>query len=278
MLKQYLSLLLSKFYSKKENEAVGHQAMPSNEKIDIAAHPAEIDGWTNFATYTTPTDGYVSIRAEAYKSTAAIQISTGSEDKMPSIFTAANNPGEWLQTVIPVSKGVSVRLQGGGIKNAEGFFSKTIGGGYQALKNALLEGGVLCRLKHLCNSLQRSSWIVKRSGCSKTLSSLKETQLQSLIKDLALHLLRTLLLQTDCLEFGIKQVKGIALHCLAIATVTEVTQQDGNFLRPTDGQLKTHFMYLREKSSNLIQTAIRQALPECGSIRRINLTAGGASC
>jgi len=135
MLKSLLSLLLSKFYSKKENEAVGHQAMPSNEKIDIASHPAEIEGWTNFATYTTPTDGYVSIRAEAYKNTGAIQISTGSEDKMPSIFTAANNPGEWLQTVIPVSKGVSVRLQGAGIKNVGCFFSKTIGGGYQLLRN-----------------------------------------------------------------------------------------------------------------------------------------------
>lgn len=135
MLKSLLSLLLSKFYSKKESETVGHQSMPSNEKIDIAAHPAEIEGWTNFATYTMPTDGYVSIRAEAYKNTAAIQISTGSEDKMPSIFTAANNPGEWLQTVIPVSKGVSVRLLGGGVKNVGSFFSKTIGGGYKRLVN-----------------------------------------------------------------------------------------------------------------------------------------------
>lgn len=135
MLKSLLSLLLSKFYSKKENEAVGHQAMPSGNKIDIAAHPAEIEVWTNFATYTTPTDGYVSIRAESYKSTAAIQISTGSEDKMPSIFTAANNAGEWLQTVIPVSKGVSVRLQGGGIKNVVSYFSKTMGGGIKLLRN-----------------------------------------------------------------------------------------------------------------------------------------------
>lgn len=134
MLENVLRLLLSKFYSKKESEAVGHQAMPSGNKIDIASHPAEIDVWTNFATYTTTTDGYVSIRAEAYKNTAAIQISTGSEDKMPSIFTAANNPGEWLQTVIPVSKGVSVRLQGGGIKNVVGFFSKTIGGGIRLLR------------------------------------------------------------------------------------------------------------------------------------------------
>ena len=134
MLKSLLSLLLSKFYSKKESETVGHQSMPSNEKIDITAHPGEIESWTIFATYTTPTDGYVSIRAESYKNTAAIQISTGSEDKMPSIFTAANNPGEWLQTVIPVSKGVSVRLQGGGIKNVGSFFSKTIGGGIRFLR------------------------------------------------------------------------------------------------------------------------------------------------
>lgn len=163
MLKSLLSLLLSKFYSKKENEAVGHQAMPSGNKIDIAAHPAEIEVWTNFATYTTPTDGYVSIRAESYKSTAAIQISTGSEDKMPSIFTAANNAGEWLQTVIPVSKGVSVRLQGGGIKNVVSYFSKTRGG-YQTLKKLLLQGGVLCRLKHLYSSLRRSSCRVRKNG------------------------------------------------------------------------------------------------------------------
>lgn len=163
MLKSLLSLLLSKFYSKKENEAVGHQAMPSGNKIDIAAHPAEIEVWTNFATYTTPTDGYVSIRAESYKSTAAIQISTGSEDKMPSIFTAANNAGEWLQTVIPVSKGVSVRLQGGGIKNVVSYFSKTRGG-YQTLKKLLPQGGGLCCLSHWYSSLRRSSWLARRSG------------------------------------------------------------------------------------------------------------------
>ena len=168
MLKNVLSLLLSKFYSKKESETVGHQSMPSNEKIDITAHPGEIESWTIFATYTTPTDGYVSIRAESYKNTAAIQISTGSEDKMPSIFTAANNPGEWLQTVIPVSKGVSVRLQGGGIKNVGSFFSKTIGGGYPVLKNALLQGGGLC-LNSLSSSLRRSSLSVRRHGSATSL-------------------------------------------------------------------------------------------------------------
>lgn len=168
MLKSLLSLLLSKFYSKKESETVGHQSMPSNEKIDITAHPGEIESWTIFATYTTPTDGYVSIRAESYKNTAAIQISTGSEDKMPSIFTAANNPGEWLQTVIPVSKGVSVRLQGGGIKNVGSFFSKTIGGGYPVLKNALRQGGGLC-LNSLSSSLRRSSWLTRRRGSATSL-------------------------------------------------------------------------------------------------------------
>ena len=72
--------------------------------------------------------------------------------------------------------------------------------------------------------------------------------------------------------------EGISLHWLAIASVTEVTQQDGSFLRITDGQLKTHFMYLREKSSNLIQTTKRKVLPECGSTRRLNSAVGGASC
>ena len=51
MLKNTLSLLLSKFYSKKESELVGHQAMPElSQYIDLTSIVEN--------TYVAPTDGY----------------------------------------------------------------------------------------------------------------------------------------------------------------------------------------------------------------------------
>lgn len=55
MLKNILSLLLSRFYSKQESELVGHQAMPElSQYIDLASSTT-----TNVQnTYVAPTDGY----------------------------------------------------------------------------------------------------------------------------------------------------------------------------------------------------------------------------
>lgn len=258
MLKNVLSLLLSKFYSKKESSLVAHQAMPNFENAVALSLTTGNDG-----TYVAPADGYINVEVE----------SSGYVNFWGGILDSASN-GLWNKVAVPVSKGRTVRyhIEGQVVYAA---FINLVGGGYQALKNALLQGGGLC-LNSLSSSLRKSSLSVKRSGCSKTLSPLKEPQLLSQINDQVLHLLRILLRQTDCLGFVIKQVRGITLHCLAIASVTEVTQQDGNFLRLTDGQLNTHFMYLREKSSNLIQTTKRQVLPECGSTRRLNSAVGGA--
>ena len=50
MLKNILSLLLSKFYSKQESEAVGHQAMPSTQNVALTPTTTSIDGWGAFTT------------------------------------------------------------------------------------------------------------------------------------------------------------------------------------------------------------------------------------
>lgn len=55
MLKSLLSLLLSKFYSKKESALVAHQAMPvSGQYVDLASNTTT--GVENI--YVAPTDGY----------------------------------------------------------------------------------------------------------------------------------------------------------------------------------------------------------------------------
>lgn len=265
MLKNILSLLLSKFYSKKENETISHLATPN-----IANTVNVMLTTTESSAIVAPFDGYFNIETTA-EGNPTINI-------WEALWCNATPQSPFQAKVfVPVTKGQRIQYRiTGTISQAR--FVRLVGGGYQALKKLLLQGGGLCRLSHWYSSLRRSSCRVRKNGCSKTLSPLKETQLLSQIKDRVLHLLRTLLRQTDCLEFGIKQVRGISLHCLAIATVTEEIRPDGNFLRLTDGQLKTHFMYLREKSLNLIQTATRQVLPECGSTRRLNSAVGGASC
>ena len=55
MLKNVVSLLLSRFYSKQESELVGHQAMPElSQYIDLTSNAT-----TNVEnTYVAPTDGY----------------------------------------------------------------------------------------------------------------------------------------------------------------------------------------------------------------------------
>lgn len=266
MLKNILSLLLSKFYSKQESEAVGHQAMPKlSQYIDLTSNAtANVEN-----TYVAPTDGY---------------------------FVCATKGGEWsgvnvwgtLDAGAPGASGIQGKVFTPCVKGASVHyiiygtihlvrFYKTIGG-VQTLKSALLQGGGLCRLSHWYSSLRRCSLQVRRNGCSKTLSPLKEPQLLSQIKDRALHLLRTLLRQTDCLGFGIKPAKGLALLCPVIATATEGMQQGGSYPLPTDGQLKTLFTYLKEKLLSWIPTDIRQVLPECGSTRLLNSAVGGASC
>ena len=251
-----------------------HSAMPSSSYVTVTA--TAVQAWGEMAKGVATFDGFVRASARASNTSSNIRVTNDTA----TVFAQAEGTatGQTQGVFVPVAKGDSWSVYGTNRDNVVVRLVKTIGGGYQTLKKLILQGGVLCRLSRLYSSLRRSSLSVKRSGCSKTLSHLKGTQLLSQINDQVLHLLRILLRQTDCLGFVIKQVMGITLHCLAIATVTEVTQQDGNFLRLTDGQLKTHFMYLKEKSSNLIQTAIRQVLPECGSTRRLNSAVGGASC
>ena len=45
MLKNLMRLLLSKFYSKKESETVGHQAMPSVSVISLSPTTSSVTGW-----------------------------------------------------------------------------------------------------------------------------------------------------------------------------------------------------------------------------------------
>ena len=110
MLKNILSLLLSKFYSKQESELVGHQAMPMGNSIKLNLTKDKD------ATYVAPTDGYFSVEVE----------SSGYVNCWGTLLMAASN-GIWNKIFIPCKKGevVKYRINGNIINSA---FVKLVGG------------------------------------------------------------------------------------------------------------------------------------------------------
>lgn len=162
MLKNVLSLLLSKFYSKQESEAVGHQAMPSPSNTVITPSiKTECTTWSDAHIGIAPADGYLYVTGRTTNTDGFLQISSDTTEIAATTF---GNTDKDIRLLFPFAKGQAMKVTAKSLKNIFLRFSSSIGGGYQALKNALLQGGVLCRLKHLYSSLRRSSLSVKRSG------------------------------------------------------------------------------------------------------------------
>lgn len=174
MLKNILSLLLSKFYSKQESEAVGHQAMPSTQNVALTPTTTSIDGWGAVYNGVAPTDGFACIRFTADTATCIASAQT----QNVNVFTTPQVVGDILLCACPIAKGQVFTLCARQAKNIECWFTKTIGGGYQALKNALLQGGAIC-LSNLCSSLRRSSCRVKRRLFKTGRIQILETVLRS---------------------------------------------------------------------------------------------------
>lgn len=160
MLKNILSLLLSKFYSKEESELVGHQAMPSSSVVRLTPKTTTIDGWDSVFDGVASTDGFACLRFTA----DSVYCIASAQTENINVFTTPQVAGDILLCACPVAKGQVFTLCARQAKNIECWFTKTIGGGYQTLKKLILQGGGLCCLKHSYSSLRRSSWLARRSG------------------------------------------------------------------------------------------------------------------
>lgn len=149
MLKSLLSLLLSKFYSKKEASEIAALALPNHsDVIDIS-----ITEGTN--TYIAPADGYINF----------ITARNGGVNVYGQCLQTNSYPSTNRQAkaFVPISKGKKIIFEIGG-ETISATFYKLVGGGYQTLKKLILQGGGLCCLKHSYSSLRRSSWLARRSG------------------------------------------------------------------------------------------------------------------
>lgn len=130
MLKNILSLLLSKFYSKQESELVGHQAMPSTNNVILTPTTTSIDDWGAVYNGVAPTDGFACIRFTADTATCIASAQT----QNVNVFTTPQVVGDILLCACPVAKGQVFTLCARQAKNIECWFTKTIGGGYNLLR------------------------------------------------------------------------------------------------------------------------------------------------
>lgn len=120
MLKNVLSLLLSKFYSKKESGDVAKQSYPSTSATTIQLSPS--DGLTDKElSYTPPSDGYMLLRDQGYPQRSSYLI-TGQYD---GGVVRSNVTFDFMQ-MTPVLKGVSVTIRYCGEKPVAQFI-KNIG-------------------------------------------------------------------------------------------------------------------------------------------------------
>ncbi len=186
MLKNILSLLLSKFYSKQENEAVAQQAMPSRSIVALVPTKTSIDLWGVVFEGTAPTNGYASI---SFTASSDFCIASAQSYEAQT-FSSPKVAGDVLRAMCPVAKGRKFILCARNAKNITCEFIETIGGGYQVLKKLILQGGAIC-LRNLCNSLRKSSCRVRRNGSGvKVFSQTQIPEQHSLLTTLRLNSIR----------------------------------------------------------------------------------------
>lgn len=263
MLKNILSLLLSKFYSKQENEAVAQQAMPSRSIVALVPTKTSIDSWGVVFEGTAPTNGYASI---SFTASSDFCIASAQSYEAQT-FSSPKVAGDVLRAMCPVAKGRKFILCARNAKNITCEFIETIGGGYQVFKKLILQGGGLC-LNSLSSSLRRSFCRVKDRGFN--------TQ--------SVHHLRR------STSLSLKTMRGTLLR--PVRTVTLRSQETPRvsfwkFPQAARGLLiaehlrgDTSFLSQRVSHSHtwchLIQLLTRFSLSQCGL--KTNSAVGGAAC
>lgn len=130
MLKNVLSLLLSKFYSKKENEAVGHQAMPSGISTTLLSN-ATVNDWGTVSSGVAATDGYLVLTARnAGNEGASLSLNVEGVARQSLTYPFVGAGGN---AFVPIGKGDSWALIGSSSDSITLKLFKTVGGGIKIL-------------------------------------------------------------------------------------------------------------------------------------------------
>ena len=198
MLKNVLSLLLSKFYSKQESGEVAHQAMPSSTSTIITPSiTSTCNTWSDSHQGVAPADGYFFATGLTMEPQGLLQIRS---DVNSLGVTTYASPLKDIRLVFPVTKGTSLIVSADKVKNITLRFVSTIGGGYRDLEELILQGGGQC-LKVWYSSLRKSSLSVKRNG-SDIRAPQRLEELQTQLLQLHLQEIGKILLRRLMVTFG----------------------------------------------------------------------------
>lgn len=265
MLKNVLSLLLSKFYSKQESEAVGHQAMPSPSNTVITPSiKTECTTWSDAHIGIAPADGYLYVTGRTTNTDGFLQISSDTTEIAATTF---GNTDKDIRLLFPFAKGQAMKVSAKSLKNIFLRFSSSIGGGYQALKKLILQGGGLC-LKTWFSSLRRSSCRVRGRG----FNTQSAHHLRRFIS-LSLKTMRgTLLRPVRTVTLRSQETPRVSFWKFPLAArgllIAEHLRGDTSFLSQKVSHSHTW--------CHLIQLLTRFSLSQCRL--KTNSAVGGASC
>lgn len=263
MLKQTLSLLLSKFYSKQENALISNLAMPQENSVIVIKDNETSDSWQEVCRYIAPTDGYLNAfgRKEESAPFFDLQVDLIGTD-FPKVVTGESFGSE-RAVIMPMRKGSTARIYCSFAKGIGIRFIRSVGGGY---KDSLWRA-VLC-LNSYSNCFWKPSLKPRKSGFRlPTEQTLKPAQ-QDTKKHLS-HLqmeLLLLFLKDQAQEWPDVSFRSTARRCL-------------NYLQ----LLKSGLQQQRLESIRetiLVTESVRGLLSRWNSafIRLSNSCAGGALC
>ena len=131
MLKNVLSLLLSKFYSKKESGEVAHQALPSTNGTYLFSNKS-VSNWGTVSTGVAPYDGFLVLNAngDGASDSASIFVATPCVKSMITFPFPSAGCSTWA----PIAKGEAWAVQGSNAKQISLELCKTIGGSWGGVK------------------------------------------------------------------------------------------------------------------------------------------------
>lgn len=270
MLKNILSLLLSKFYSKQESEAVGHQALPASSYTTLFTNKT-ITSWGAVASGVAANDGYLKLQSNGSGSTtAALMVMT------PRLTSVIQYPFETagISAWVPIAKGETWKVQGSDSTSINLYLYKTIGGGYKLLKKYSLLGGGQC-LNSLSSSLRRSSCRINvrlsRRGITRRIPEPDYSLLQG--RTTILSLPPTALSRLFCAKI----LKGSALVLSRKGEATAKNAQE--LMRQTYLDGTRHSSLFKKASESNFHPRFSAPLQDVSfCLTKPNLTVGGASC
>lgn len=271
MLKQLIQRLLD---SRTTPEEAGHSAMPSPTEVSLTPSVTSKEVWGDVCTGTASSDGYIRMDFGATSPEAI-----GSARSFGAVaFSTPQKAGDFVSVICPVAKGRAYAMSARNANNITCTFVKLIGSiggeGYQALKNALLQGGAIC-LSNLCSSLRRSSWLAKSLGFTK-IPSLLRTTLSPCFQ--VLQEFQNEATQRRLMEWPLSLLEKHRPKIFPVSWRSTVSGDNSSKTLNKVGKLIRLFTSLKATFFTWQQGAVIQRSVSSCSIPRPNLTVGGASC